>query len=286
MHQNAIYKPVQAKHFGQQIHSSIFQRTAKATYLIMVQISLTALVAFVGTLAHFAVAAPSGSPAEHDKRAANCNFPNPPASSNVRLNSPRVIGKYFNGGGRRYGRGVRCNDKTEHGQQQAVFVLEAGATLENAVIGADANEGVHCNGPCTLRNVWFEDVCEDGVTFFQKSGISFVYGGGSKNAVDKVFQHNGGGKVFIDSFCAIGFGTFYRSCGNCPTQVKREVEIQNVIARNGRLLAGMNSNYGDLAIIRSNTNQLTNVNWVCNSYIGNNRGAASQPSSTNQRNGV
>jgi hypothetical protein len=62
------------------------------------------------------------------------------------------------------------------------------------VIGKDQNEGVHCKGPCTIRNVWFEDVCEDAITIRQSSGTSTITGGGAKNADDKVVQHNGGGQ--------------------------------------------------------------------------------------------
>ena len=64
----------------------------------------------------------------------------------------------------------------------------------NVVIGADQNEGIHCQGPCTIRNVWFEDVCEDAITIRQSSGTSTITGGGAKGAADKVVQHNGGGE--------------------------------------------------------------------------------------------
>lgn len=33
-------------------------------------------------------------------------------------------------GGRRYGRGVKCGEKKEGGEKDAVFILEANATLE------------------------------------------------------------------------------------------------------------------------------------------------------------
>jgi hypothetical protein len=62
------------------------------------------------------------------------------------------------------------------------------------VIGADQNEGIHCTGSCTIRNVWFEDVCEDAITIKQSSGVSTIVGGGAKKADDKVVQHNGGGQ--------------------------------------------------------------------------------------------
>lgn len=46
------------------------------------------------------------------------------------------------------------------GSDNAVFVLEDGASLSNVIIGADQLEGIHCKGACTLKNVWFRDVCE------------------------------------------------------------------------------------------------------------------------------
>lgn len=67
------------------------------------------------------------------------------------------------------------------------------------MIGRDNQEGIHCLGPCTIRNVWFEKVCEDAITLLQGSGISAIIGGGARSAVDKVIQHNGGGELAISS---------------------------------------------------------------------------------------
>jgi hypothetical protein len=50
------------------------------------------------------------------------------------------------------------------GPADAVFYLHSGATLKNVIIGKNQAEGVHCDGPCTLQFVWFEDVCEDAIT--------------------------------------------------------------------------------------------------------------------------
>jgi hypothetical protein len=65
--------------------------------------------------------------------------------------------------------------------------------------------------------------------------------GGAKHASDKVVQHNGGGTVVINSFYVEDFGKLYRSCGNCKTQYKRAVQINDVVAKSGKLLAGINS---------------------------------------------
>ncbi|KAJ0317518.1 hypothetical protein COL5a_011085 [Colletotrichum fioriniae] len=83
-----------------------------------------------------------------------------------------------------------CKGQAEQDEAAAVFILESGATLKNAIIGPAQAEGVHCRGPCTIENVWWEDVCEDAATF-KGTGPRYVKGGGAKEASDKVFQHNG-----------------------------------------------------------------------------------------------
>ncbi|WP_413230240.1 pectate lyase [Kitasatospora herbaricolor] len=39
-----------------------------------------------------------------------------------------------------------------------------GAVLQNVVLGDPAADGVHCNGSCTLKNVWWDNVGEDAAT--------------------------------------------------------------------------------------------------------------------------
>ncbi|QRW24163.1 pectate lyase [Rhizoctonia solani] len=194
--------------------------------------------------AQTALAAPS------EKRAASCSFPNPSVSTNVKLSAARTIkaGETFDGKNLRYGRGVKW--RSEGGRHQGRRSSSIAAPFKLA------NEGVHCQGPCTIRNVWFEDVCEDAITIRQSSGTSTITGGGAKSASDKVVHttaeppyHFRPGLVKIDSYCVQDFGKLYRSCGNCGTQVKRQVQISNIIARNGKLLAGVNSNFGDVATI-------------------------------------
>jgi hypothetical protein len=80
------------------------------------------------------------------------------------------------------------------------------------------------------------------------------------------------GAVVIDSYCVQDFGKLYRSCGNCKTQYKRSVTISNVIAKNGKLLAGVNSNYGDVATINTSTNSYSSVKSICDTFKGNSSG--------------
>lgn len=60
------------------------------------------------------------------------------------------------------------------------------------------------------------------------------------------------------------------SCGNCKKQCKRDVKISGVIAKNGKWLAGANSNYGDTVVIKKTCTQ--NVKKICSSFMGNTNG--------------
>ncbi|KAF9007639.1 pectate lyase C [Cyathus striatus] len=221
-----------------------------------------------------------------EKRTATNVFPTPPTTSSLSKPITVAAGQTFTPSQAytRYDRGSgACKGQTEGGDADAVFLLEEGATLSRVVIGPNQSEGVHCLGSCTLDHVYFEDVCEDAITIKQTSGTSHINYGGAKHADDKVIQHNGGGKVIINSFYVEDFGKLYRSCGNCKTQYKRQVEINDVWAVDGSVLAGINSNYGDSAKIR--TTQVDDVSTICQRFNGNSNGdepteAGSGPDST------
>uniref|UniRef100_A0A0W0GAE9 Pectate lyase n=1 Tax=Moniliophthora roreri TaxID=221103 RepID=A0A0W0GAE9_MONRR len=216
-------------------------------------------------------------------RAASCSFPSPPKTSS--LSQPITVTGTFDGGNVRFDRGSgACSGQAEGGDSDAVFLLQSGATLQNVVIGANQAEGVHCLGPCNLYNVWFEDVCEDAITIKQSSGQSNIIGGGAKKADDKVVQHNGGGTVKIDSFCVQDFGKLYRSCGNCKTQYKRNVLISQIDARSGSVLAGVNSNYGDVATLDKASIKTSSVSSMCDTYEGNSSGAEPKKLTSNVSN--
>lgn len=252
----------------------------------MVSFTFATVAAAVVLFAQTAVAAPSPSVDANGvyvKRAASCTFPNP--SKTTTLSAAKVISGTFDGGLARFDRGAgACSGQKEGGDKDAVFLLENGATIKNVVIGANQAEGIHCKGSCNIYNVWFEDVCEDAITLKQTSGTSNIVGGGAKGASDKVVQHNGGGSVVIDSYCVQDFGKLYRACGNCKTQYKRSVTISNVIAKNGKLLAGINSNYGDVATIKTSTNSYSGVKSICDSFQGNNSGKEPTKLTSNKSN--
>ncbi|KAL3421127.1 pectate lyase F [Phlyctema vagabunda] len=194
-----------------------------------------------------------------------------PTPTSTKTNSKVIeiaAGAVFDGGWAKYDRGSgACNDQAEGGDSDAVFLLRSGATLRNVIIGKNQAEGVHCDGPCHLEFVWFEDVCEDAITIKNdKAGQeTWIVGGGAYHAGDKVVQHNGCGTVNIINFYVNDYGKLYRSCGNCSSQCKRNVYIEGTTAVNGGELAGINSNYGDTATLK---NVCYDTAHPCQMYTG------------------
>jgi pectate lyase len=120
-----------------------------------------------------------------------------PASSGTSvLSSVYTVaaGETFDGGMVMFDRGVSCEGQTEGGDSDAVFQIENGGTLSNVIIGPNQMEGVHCQGACTLSNVWWSAVCEDAFTIKNQDAgeTTYIKGGGAYGADDKVLQHNGG----------------------------------------------------------------------------------------------
>jgi len=197
----------------------------------------------------------------------------PTPTGQVSVNGTISVSGTLDGGMRRY---CCIGDGGQEEDQDPMFQLASGATLQNVIIGAPAGDGVHCSGPCTLRNVWWEDVGEDAATFRGSGSPNFlVDGGGARAASDKVFQHNGPGTLTIQNFQASNFGTFYRSCGNCSSQSQRNVVLRNVtLTRPGNTVAGINTNYGDTARFSGITvvNDSGRSMVICRKYVGNDDG--------------
>jgi hypothetical protein len=195
----------------------------------------------------------------------------PSPAGDVRVTETTEVSGTFDGGLRRYS-GIGDGGQDE--DQDPMFELADGATLRNVIIGAPAGDGVHCSGSCTLSNVWWEDVGEDAATFRGGASARFtVDGGGARSASDKVFQHNGGGTVTIRNFQVSDFGKLYRSCGNCGTQHRRTVVVQNVVATApGSSLVGINTNYGDTATLSGITIVGDDDLSICDRYTGNDGG--------------
>ncbi|KAK6429324.1 hypothetical protein LTR95_014529 [Oleoguttula sp. CCFEE 5521] len=192
-----------------------------------------------------------------------------------------------------YGRGVSCTGQAEGGDADAVFLVQNGGTLKNVIIGKDQIEGVHCLGSCTIESKQRPGLYTDRlIDYLQMSGgpmfartlcLSRAPGLPSSRVVALVvppithhlrwiIQNNAASSVTIDGFSASDFGKLYRSCGNCKGNgAKRTVTIKNVKASGGKVLVGINSNYGDTATI-SNT-CATSVKSICDEYQGNSNGA-------------
>jgi hypothetical protein len=195
------------------------------------------------------------------------------------LMSSQAISGTYDGGMRRFVGAGPLGTATQNEDQPPLLRVADGATLQNVIIGSPAADGIHCDGTCTLKNVWWEDVGEDAATLQGTSAtqVMTIDGGGARGAADKVFQHNGPGTMIIKNFCVQDFGKLYRSCGNCMTQYPRHVEIQNVMVvprSSSSSIVGVNSNYNDTALFRSilvkaASNSLT----ICQRYTGNNTGA-------------
>ena len=179
------------------------------------------------------------------------SWPTPTDNKPVSKTIP-VSGTYDGKLAKFYGTGDLGGGGQEEGQDP-IFELADGAVLKNVIIGTPAADGVHCKGSCTLQNVWWLDVGEDAATFKGKSSsaVYTVYGGGAKNADDKVLQFNGAGKLVVSKFQVENFGKLVRSCGNCSTQYKRSIIINDVdVTAPGNSIVGVNSNYGDTAALR------------------------------------
>lgn len=134
------------------------------------------------------------------------------------------------------------------------FELGAGATVKNVVIGdpnfgsgrdlkAGGADGIHCNGNCTISNVYWGDVGEDAAT--QKgSGTMTISGGAAYKGADKIFQNNGNGStISISNFYAEEAGKLYRSCGNCSSQYVRYANVNGVTLYNVSAGLGVNSSF-------------------------------------------
>ncbi|MER5265351.1 pectate lyase [Actinosynnema sp. NPDC002837] len=172
--------------------------------------------------------------------------PWPSDTGSVHQTTTRNVGTYFNGGMKKY---YGIGDGGQGESQDPMFVVANGGTIENLFIDAPAGDGIHCEGSCTIRNVWWNDVGEDAATFKASSSSAtyLIDGGGARKASDKVFQHNGAGTLTIRNFQVDGAGKLYRACGNCATSYQRHVVMDGVTARNTSVLAGINTNWGDTA---------------------------------------
>ena len=189
------------------------------------------------------------------------------------LSETLQITAVLDGGMKRYVGVGALGSETQSEDQPALMRLADGAVLKNAVIGSPASDGLHCDGTCYLQNVWWEDVGEDAATLdgTSISQLMTIECAGARHAADKVFQHNGPGTMIVRDVYVEDFGKLYRSCGNCLEQYQRHARLENIVAEDGEMIAGVNENYGD-------TVELTNITvgdgiTICGRWQGNDTGA-------------
>ncbi|QQQ78315.1 pectate lyase [Saccharothrix sp. 6-C] len=189
----------------------------------------------------------------------------PSDTGSVHQTTTRDAGTFFDGGMKRY---YGIGDGGQGEGQDPMFEVANGGTIQNVIIDAPAGDGIHCLGSCTIRNVWWNDVGEDAATFLGSSSSAtyLVDGGGAKSGADKVFQHNGAGTVTIRNFQVHSSGKLYRACGNCSTSYQRHVVMDGVTARSTKVLAGINTNWGDTA--RFSRITVYGTTSICDKYKG------------------
>ncbi|PSN60613.1 pectate lyase E [Corynespora cassiicola Philippines] len=227
--------------------------------------------AILAILAATAAAGPSAkAPRNFFSLTKRASLSVPASQGTVTFDAPEEVSGEFDGGMKTYGRGVSCTGQAEGGDSDAVFNLADGATLKNAIIGEDQIEGVHCQGSCTIENVWWIAVCEDALSL-KGDGDATVTGGGAQGAEDKVIQHNGVGTVTINGFEAVDVGKVYRSCGNCKNNpAERHVKMTDIKVTGAKMIAGINSNFGDTAEI---SGCATDAKEICTEFEGVGKGS-------------
>jgi hypothetical protein len=195
----------------------------------------------------------------------------PSSTGSVSISGTVSVSGTFDGGMKTY---CCIGDGSQSESQDPMFKIANGGTLQNVIIGSPAGDGVHCEGTCTIRNVWWNDIGEDAATFKGTgNGTSYVIGGGARSGSDKTFQHNGNGTVSISGFYLSGSGKLYRACGNCTSSYQRNVKIDNVLLNDIDMVAGINSNWGDTATITRVTISNSSSVVVCGKYQGVSKGS-------------
>lgn len=197
-----------------------------------------------------------------------CEKPEP--TETVQFSQTRVVlpGEVFDGLNKRY----NLSGGSQSEGQPPVFEVQEGGVVRNVIIGSLAADGIHCKGNCTLDHVWWEDIGEDAATAMGPAGtIMNVTCGAAFNGSDKTFQFNGRGELHISKFYVEKAGKLARTCGDCTNNGgPRKIVINDVITRDVSTIVGINSNFGDRAVIRnlSLNNSGTSKTKICQVYKG------------------
>ncbi|KAL3100006.1 hypothetical protein niasHS_001932 [Heterodera schachtii] len=163
------------------------------------------------------------------------------------------------------------NNKLKH-----LMLLNDGVTIENAIFDTPGY-GIYCLGSCTLKNIYYKRLCYHAVGFaYQDKNKSYTYkviGGAGQGSPDKYFTQSGKGTTIIQNFCGEGkYGKLWCSCGNCPFQTKRSVQIYNTVMKGpGLSVVSVNSNYGDNMLfsgltLHGQNSPSTATKYACQNY--------------------
>ncbi|QEY17215.1 pectate lyase [Cellvibrio sp. KY-GH-1] len=204
-----------------------------------------------------------------------CEKPEP--TETVQLPATRVVaaGEIFDGLNKRY----NLSGGSQSEGQPPLFEVQEGGVVRNVIIGSLAADGIHCKGNCTIERVWWEDIGEDAATAMGPAGtIMNITCGAAFNGSDKTFQFNGRGELHISKFYVQSAGKLARTCGDCTNNGgPRKIVINDVITRDVSTIVGINTNFGDTAIIRNLTlnNSGTSKTKICQVYKGVVKGSGS-----------
>lgn len=195
----------------------------------------------------------------------------------MQLPATRVVaaGEIFDGLNKRY----NLSGGSQSEGQPPLFDVQEGGVVRNVIIGSLAADGIHCKGNCTIERVWWEDIGEDAATAMGPAGtIMNITCGAAFNGSDKTFQFNGRGELHISKFYVQSAGKLARTCGDCTNNGgPRKIVINDVITRDVSTIVGINTNFGDTAIIRNLTlnNSGTSKTKICQVYKGVVKGSGS-----------
>ncbi|RLN26699.1 hypothetical protein BBJ28_00012025 [Nothophytophthora sp. Chile5] len=179
-----------------------------------------------------------------------------------------AAGVSFDGGLQSYQRSdVVYDTSAELASADAVFVVEAGGTLQNVIISGGG--GVFCaTNDCAFVNVWFEDSVQAAVVVNSGTGTTTVTGGGAKSAAQRVvFGQSSGTVVISGGFYMEDSAVLFESCSTCGP-AKRAVVVDGVVSVDPTAeLVRVNENYNDMATISNATIVTTAADYtVCTYY--------------------
>ncbi|CAK5086600.1 unnamed protein product [Meloidogyne enterolobii] len=220
-----------------------------------------------------------------------CNFPTP-TSTNVTKTTLRITKDTDFGMQRIIFNGkpntCRPNIPGWNNDWDHAIIVENGVTISNLIMGESTigtSADIICKGSCTLKKIFFENVCWRAGTFIGASDAKpgdtrkFTYivdGGGALDGFQKIFATGGPGKTIVRNFCSYNNEIGVISAGVCSKQYTREVTVENSKFMGPMLnIIGGNRQYNDKCTVRNisiygNNNPATQIKFVCDEYLGAN----------------